>query len=412
MSRNSLFTDLLGIQGWRVGVGGVRLDGEDVIVSIEPSSVGHRCGWCGQGLLFAYDHSPMRRIRDFPMWGRRYYLEVTLARVDCPDCGVGVEGLDWVDRYARHTIRYEKYVAQLCDLLPATDVAELESLSNSTVYRIDKKWLELRDLQREQPPVRYLGIDEISLKKGHRYATVFYDLERRTVVGLTKSRRERAVGGFFRKWGRERCRKVEAVCMDLWTPYLNSAKRHLKNAAVVFDKFHVYKYLSEAIEEVRRHEQAICSDEEGKLIKGTRWLWLKAKGNLKRNQKHTLDEIMAVNKRLQRAYLLKEDFEAFYQCEDKEEATSFLKQWTKRCTQGRLEPFIKLAKRLNRWSEGILTYFDHRITNGVAEGINNKIKVLKRRSYGFHDEEYFFLKILNACGALPSLDTVNHPQNS
>ena len=121
---------------------------------------------------------------------------------------------------------------------------------------------------------------------------------------------------------------------------------------------------------------------------------------------------MAVNKRLQRAYLLKEDFEAFYECEDKEEATSFLKQWTKRCTQGRLEPFIKLAKRLNRWSEGILTYFDHRITNGVAEGINNKIKVLKRRSYGFHDEEYFFLKILNACGALPSLDTVNHPQNS
>jgi len=323
-----------------------------------------------------------------------------------------VEGLDWIDRYARHTIRYEKYVAKLCDLLPATDVAQLESLSNSVVYRIDKKWLALRNEQRKEPQVRYLGIDEIALKKGHRYATVFYDLERRTVIGLVKSRRERAVGGFFRRWGKDRCRGVEAVCMDLWSAYLNSARRHLKKAVVVFDKFHVYKYLSEAIEAVRRHEQAICSEEEGKLIKGSRWLWLKAKGKLKRKHRHTLEEIMAVNKRLQRAYLLKEDFEAFYECDDSDEAGSFLKQWVGRCKRSNLDAFIKLANRLTRWSHGILAYFDHRITNGVAEGINNKIKVLKRRSYGFHDEQYFFLKILNACGGLPSLESVNYPQHS
>jgi transposase len=151
------------------------------------------------GLLQAqatnYDHLPEQQTREFPMWARRCFLEVSLARVDCPDCGVGVEGLDWVDRYACHTIRYEKYVARLCDLLPATDVADLEPLSNSAEYRIDKKWLELRRQQQEQSPVRHLGIDEISLKKGHRYATVFYDLERRTVVELTKSRREGEVGG-------------------------------------------------------------------------------------------------------------------------------------------------------------------------------------------------------------------------
>ena len=120
---------------------------------------------------------------------------------------------------------------------------------------------------------------------------------------------------------------------------------------------------------------------------------------------------MAINKPLAKAYLLKEDFEAFYACEGREDAKKFLTQWMMRCRESRLDPFIKLAKRIKRWSAGILSYFDHRITNGVAEGINNKIKVLKRRSYGFRDEEYFFLKIINACGALPSLESIIHPQN-
>jgi transposase len=405
-----LFTDLLGIQGWEVQAGGVRLEDGAVIVRIRRRpGTGFRCGQCGEGLLFAYDSYPPRRIRDFPVWARPCFLEAELVRVDCPQCGVTIEGLEWVERWARQTVRYEKYVARLCDLLPVTDVAALEGLDKNAVYRIDKKWLQRRKDEQEEREVRYLGIDEVALKKNHRYATLFYDLERREVIGLIKTRRERAVGGWFRRWGKKRCKAVVAVCMDLWQPYLNSVRRHCRNADVVFDKFHLYKYLSDAIEEVRRHEQAVCSDEEGKLIKGSRWLWLKAPKKLKRNQRHTLQQIMAVNRRLQKAYLLKEDFEGFYQCESREDAQDFLKQWTKRCRESRLEPFIKLAKRLKRWGAGILAYFEHRITNGIAEGINNKIKVIKRRSYGFHDEEYFFLKILNATGALPSLEHLGHP---
>lgn len=410
MSRRSLFTDLLGIQGWEVEPDGIGLENGAVIVKIRrrPGD-GFRCGQCGEGLLFAYDRYEPRRIRDFPMWGRPCYLEAELVRVDCPKCGVVIEGLEWLERWARHTQRYEKYVAHLCDLLPVTDVAALEGLNKNAVYRIDKKWLQRRHERMEDRLVKYLGIDEIAVKKNHRYATLFYDLERREVIGVVKTRRERRVGGWFRRWGKAKCKAVEAVCMDLWSPYLNSVRRHCKNATVVFDKFHVYRYLSDAIEEVRRYEQSICKPDQAELIKGTRWLWLKSPGKLKRKQKHTLDEIMAINKRLQRAYLLKEDFEAFYECDDREEAESFLKQWTRRCQRSGLEGFLKLGRRLNRWKEGILAYFEHRITNGIAEGINNKIKVLKRRSYGFHDEEYFFLKILNATGALPALEYVGHP---
>ncbi len=135
---------------------------------------------------------------------------------------------------------------------------------------------------------------------------------------------------------------------------------------------------------------------------------VKNRANLKRKQHQTLDEFMAINKPLQKAYLLKEDFAAFYECESREEAETFLKQWTRRCQQSSLYPFQALARRLNRWKDGILAYFDHPITNAVSEGINNKAKVLKRRSYGFHDFEYFILKLMSATDALPPLSAITH----
>jgi transposase len=415
MSERDQSTWILGLQGWEVTENGVREEDGELMLSIVPvRGRGYICSECGAGTLIAYDHLETRRVRDFPWAGRRCELEVTLARVDCPVCGkIAVEAPGWVEPYARQTLRYEKYVAALCSLMPVTDVADLEGLDKTTVYRIDKKWLERREALRPDHVVTRLGIDEIAIRRGQRYATVFYDLDRREVIGMVLNRRERAVSHFFRRWGKEKCRAVRAVCMDLWAPYLNSVRRHLKNAAVVFDKFHVYTYLSEAIEAVRRHEQQIADDRTGQLIKGTRWLWLKAKGNLKRKEKYTLAEIMKVNRRLQRAYVLKEDFDAFYASDNAEEAAKFLKAWTRRCKQSRLEPFVALAKRLTRWADGILAFFTHRITNGISEGINNLIKVLKRRAYGFTDFRYFTLKILDATGALPSLtdlDNLIHPQ--
>lgn len=409
MSQNKVITDLLGLEGWEVSEQGVVIEREEVIVSIRRRRAeGYRCRGCGQKFLFCYDHLPTRKVRDFPVWGRRCYVEFTPARLDCPRCGVLVEALDWVEAQQRQTLRYERYVAALCDIMPVLDVAELEGLDKNTVYRLDRKWLKLREQARELNPVRYLGIDEIALRRGHRYATVFYDLERREVIALVKGRKQRKVSGFFRRWGKRACRNVVAVCMDLWRPYLNSVRRYCKKAVVVFDKFHLYSYLGEAIDQVRRDEQNSAEAEGKKLIKGSRWLWLKRPERLGRKQKRTLREIMAINANLQKAYLLKEDFGQFYNCADRAGAEQFLQEWTERCNESGLEPFRKLARRLRRWAEGILAYFDHRITNAVSEGINNKIKVLKRRSYGFHDDEYFFLKILNITGALPSIEAITH----
>jgi transposase len=410
MSQIELISELMGLQGFEVIEDGVIIEEEEMVVPIVHSAgTGYRCCRCGQIYLWAYDHLATRRIRDFPVWGRRCYLEYAPARVACPECGVHVEGLDWCEPRERQTLRYERYIAMLCGLMPALDVAELEGLDKNRVYRIDRKWLERREAQREDKSVRYLGMDEIAIRKGHRYATLFYDLERREVIGGVLSREEKAVNRFFRRFGKAACEKVEAVCTDLWSAYHNSVKRHLKNATLVFDKFHVYGYLSQAIDQVRRDEQNRSLKEQGhELIKGSRWLWLKDRARLKRKHKETLEEIMAANKNLHKAYLLKEDFAELYACQNKEEAEAFLKQWTTRCLRSGLEPFAELARRLRRWAHGILAYFTHHITNAVSEGINNKVKVLKRRSYGFHDFNYFLLKIMDATSALPPMSSIHH----
>lgn len=410
MSQVQLITDLLGIQGWEIVENGIEVSDKEVIVHIERCEhTGYRCAGCGQCFMIAYDHLDNRLVRDFPVWGRRCYLSFTSARVCCPDCGVHTEALDWLEARERHTLRFEKYAATLCQILPVLDVATHLGIGKNAVYRIDRKWLYRRLEARADKPVRYLGIDEISIQKGMKFATLFYDLERREVIGGVRSRRQRAVSGFFRRWGKQACAQVEAVCTDLWTPFHASIRRHLKKAVLVFDKFHVFKYLSEAIDKVRRDEQnAAQHDEDKKLIKGTRWLWLKKGDQLRRTHKARLNEIMAINANLQKAYLLKEDFDGFYECDTIEEAEAYLDAWTLRCKESDLKPFKALAKRLKRWKVGILAHFQYPISNGVAEGLNNKIKVLKRRSYGFHDFAYFVLKIMDATGTLPPIEALTH----
>ena len=407
MSQRNLITKLLGISGWKVEE--VRLDNEDLVLKIERSSGrGYRCSRCGEMNLFCYDHVGIRRVRDFPAWGRRCYIEFNPARVECSRCGIVLESLEWIEPMQRQTLRYERYIARLCDVLPVLDVARFEGLDKNTVYRIDRKWLGRRESLRPQNRVAYLGIDEIAIRKGQRYATVFYDLERKEVIGMVKGRSQRKVSGFFRRWGKEACRGVVAVCMDLWSAYLNSVRKYCRKAAVVFDKFHVYGYLSRAVDDVRRQEQTLAESEGRAVIKGARWLLLRRLDGLGRKARHALADILALNKNIQKGYLLKEEFEAFYHSSSMEDAAAFLEEWAGRCYESGLKPFKKVAKRLLRWRHGILAYFEHHITNAVSEGINNTIKVIKRRSYGFHDLHYFYLKILAATGVLPHPKEATH----
>lgn len=396
-------TGLLGIQGWQVRK--MELNEYSGRFTLELEKIPGEscvCAKCGGKVLAVYDHYPERQVEELPAFGHRVFLRFSQARVECPYCHhVESERLEWVEPYQNQTVRYQRYLATLCDYMPVADVAELTYLSKDALYRIDKKYLaERKERYKKEEAVFHLGIDEIALRKGHKYATVFYDLDRGMVIGLVKERKQRNVSGFFRRWGKEKCAGVEAVCCDLWAAFHNSVRIHLKNALLVFDKFHVFKYLSDAVDKVRRDEQNRLG-EKSQLIKGSRWIILKK--DLTRKQQKQLKEVMEQNKNIAKAVLLRESFSAFYEAETAEEAESVLMEWLKQCKESRLLPFSKLARRLLRWKEGILAYFVHRITNGISEGINNKIKVIKRRSYGFKDMEYFFLKILMSTGFIPKM---------
>jgi transposase len=407
MCKNETITKLLGIQDWKVENIEVNDLNGNIKLQIERTDgLAYKCSGCGQLFTIAYDHYPARVIEDLPAWGRKTFIEFSQARVLCPECdGVQAEKLEWVSPYQHQTVRYQRYLATLCDFMPVADVAELTGISKDALYRIDKYYLkERRENYCKEHKVTYLGIDEIAVKKGHKYATVFYNLERGEVIGLVEGRSQRKVSRFFRRWGKENCKNVIAVCTDLWAPFHNSVNIYLKKATLVFDKFHVFKYLSDAIEQVRRNEQRIAEDEGKTLLKGCRWIMLKK--NLTRKQKRKLKEVMEENQNIAKAMLLKESFSAFYEAETAEEALEVLEEWTEQCEESELKPFKKLAKRLNRWKDGILAYFTHKITNGMSEGINNKIKVIKRRSYGFRDMDYFFLKILKATGFIPDMREV------
>ena len=228
------------------------------------------------------------------------------------------------------------------------------------------------------------------------------------VIGLVKGRKQRNVNSFFRNWKKDNCKNVIVIYTDLWTPFHNSVKKYLKQATLVFDKFHVYKYLSDATEQIHRDKQNKLTDKNKKILKGFRWILLKTK--LKTKDRKKFEELMKINENISKAMILKEEFQRFYEADDQEKAEKILLDWIDECNEGILKPFIKLAKRLNRWKDGLLGYFKQKISNGISEGINNKIKVIKRKSYGFRDMDYFFLKILRATGFLPHMSKIYKSQ--
>lgn len=394
--------ELLGLQGMEIE-SAVEEDDMSVTLRLGRSEDAEwSCPSCHRLEVVCYDHAPRRRVRDLPIWGRQCNLEFRPARVKCRKCGaVSTESLSWLEANQRQTLRFERRLVLLCERTTAKEAGEFETVDRDATYRIERRWLGRVEAKWKPEPPEKLCVDEISLRKGHNYATLFYDLSKRAVIGMVEGRKAVDCSRFLRGWSKEmRCR-IEAVCMDMWEGYRKSVAKLCPKASIVFDKFHISKYFHAALDKVRRHEQAFLPDGEGTMLKGTRWLWHKPR--LSRKQRETLRDIMKLNKPLFKAYLMVEDFERLYNCESMESADKYLKDAIRRFRCSHLEPFKKLGLSLKSWRYGILNYFNHPVSNAVAEGLNNKIKVIKRRSYGFRDFEYFRLKVLQCAGDLPSV---------
>ena len=358
-----------------------------------------RCSCCGHRCRGRYDQRTVR-VRDLGAADWRLYLEFERWRVWCPRCrNVFVEQLDWLATNPRYTQRFALHVGLLCRDMPNTAVAAIEHLHHSTVKDLDKRYMQQQLARAGTPAPKAIGVDEIAIRKGHTYRIVVSDLERARPIWFGgQGRREEDFDQFFAALGAKKTARLQLAVMDMWRPFRNSLERNAPHARIVFDKFHVLRHLSDALDEVRRSEYRRLAGQDRTFIKGQRYTLLSRWEHLSRDGRHSLKKLLAANRRLNTAYVLKEQFGQLWEYQREGWARAFFERWRESLKWQRLTPYETFAAMIERHWDGIAAYCtpENKVSLGVVEGLNNKIRVLQRRAYGYRDEEYLKLKIITA----------------
>ena len=358
------------------------------------------CSRCGAVAREVHDVTE-RRIRELPILEAETWLVVPLSRVGCRTCGPTVEALPWLDRYARMTKRFAENVARLAAVLPIKQVAEWFGLSWDTVQAIDRAALETRLGPIDLTGVRRIVLDEFAIQKGHRYATVVAEPETRRVLWVARGRRREDVRPFFELLGPAGCAALDAAVMDMSEAYEAETRAHCPHVTIVYDLFHVVaKFGREVIDRVRVDETNRVAAagrgparERRRVIKGARWLLLRNASNLRSEERVRLRELLAANRRLWVVYVLKDALKALWRYKYRGAAERAWRAWYGWAVRSRIPALVRFARQLKAKLPGILAHCRYPLHTGVLEGINNKIKVLKRMAYGFRNDDYFFLKI-------------------
>lgn len=359
-----------------------------------------RCHACGSPAATTHSKGYQRFIRDLNMAHSQVFLQVEYRKIWCPVCGgVRVEHLDFADAGHRVTHRLARYLHELCKKLTVQDVAEHLKLDPKTVKEIDKSYLEQEFGPDDFGGLRVLMIDEIALHKGHRYMTVVADYFTGRVIWMGPDRNKQTLDAFFKRLRPEQKRSIKAVAMDMWEPFINRVRHYLPHTQIVFDFFHLVQGFGRVIDQVRRREYARAKGQQRDVLKGSRYLLLKNAENLTEEQRPKLAHLLEINETLARVYILKDQLKMLYYWSDRRRVKRALDDWCDMAGPIDHPAVQAFIKQLRFFEYGILNHADYPIGTSRLEGINNKIKVLKRKAYGFRDEEYFILKVKQACVA-------------
>ena len=291
------------------------------------------------------------------------------------------------------------HVGKLCRDMTNKAVAEMERLHHSTVKDLDKLYMQSQVERAGLPAPRAIGVDEISIRKGHNYRVIVSDLIRGRPIWVGgEGRTEADMDLFFRELGDKKSARIELAAMDMWKAFRNSVTNNAPNARIVFDKFHIIRHLSKALDEVRRAEYKRLSGKDRTYIKGQRYTLLSRRENLSLDGRRALKKLLSANRRLNTAYLLKESFGQLWDYLTERGARAFFDRWKDSLKWQRLKPYQKFAQMIENHWDGIASYChpDNKVSLGLVEGLNNKIRVIQRKAYGYRDEEYLKLKIIAA----------------
>lgn len=353
------------------------------------------CGRCAHATLLIHDVA-LRYVRERDLLGYRVWLQVPVRRVRCPRCGPSQESIPWLAGRRRLTQGMVAYVEALVRLLPVKQVAEFVGLHWHTVKAIDRQRLAREVSEPDRTALRRVIMDEFALHKGHRYATIAICADTQQVLWVGEGRSRKDVRVFFEWLGPEACGRLEAVAMDMNTAFDLEVQHHCPNAEIVYDLFHVIaKFGREVIDRVRVDQANALRDDRParRVVKRSRWLLLRNRDNLAAEQTLRLDELLSANAPLHTVYVLKTQLKELWYAPDPTEAQRRWQEWYTMAIDSGLTPLIAFARRLQPYLPGIIASARHRLSTSVLEGMNNRIKVIKRMAYGFRDTAYFFLKI-------------------
>ncbi len=381
-------------------------DGPALVIQIEPRKNSRPfCSGCGQRGR-PYDCLEERRFEFVPIWGILVFLAYRMRRVDCKRCGVTVEMVPWCDGKNQMTTTYRWYLATWAKRLSWSEVGSVFRTSWDSICRAVEHAVEWGLERRDLSEVTALGVDEIAWARGHKFLTLVYDIsgETKRLLAVEEDRKVTSLRRGLESLGELVCLKVKYVCSDMWRPYLKVITQLLSEAVHVLDRFHVMQLFSEALDEIRAEEaKRLVRDGYEPVLKQSRWCFLKRPENLTDKQTVRLSEILKYNLRTVRAYLLREEFQRLWEYSSARWARKFLDEWTGRAMRSRLDPMKKIARSIRKHRALILNWFRARgqVSAGAVEGLNNKVKLVTRKSYGFRTARVAKLALLHNLGQLP-----------
>lgn len=353
----------------------------------------------------SYDRQPLRRYQYVPLWNIPVYFSYAPRRINCKIHGIKVELLPWCSGKEQITKSYQLFLARWAKRLSWSETALIFGTSWETVYRSIKSVVDYGLMNRNWDGVEQIGVDEISVFKGHRYLTCVYQIDKgmRRLLWCGQDRKAKTLLRFFRDFGKDRCDKLKFVCSDMWKPYLKVIKKKCVNALNILDRFHIAKKFNEAVDEVRRSEVKELKDSGNQnVLEKAKYILLKRPENLSDKQSGRLDELVKINLSSIKAYLLKEDFQGFWSMKYRTWASKFLEDWADMAMESELKPMQKVAKMLRTHKELILNWFSvpGGLSSGPVEGLNNKAKLTIKKAYGFKTLDCLQVALYHQLGRL------------
>lgn len=404
------YRQLLGLDAsWEVSGVSLSLEEKRVEIVLRRRGGAVVCPKCGAECGIA-DHTPERTWRHLDTMQFETILRARVPRAKCKACGVKTTAVPWAEKYSRFTLLFEAFaidVIQACGNVKSA--AGLLRLDWDSVHRIMQRAVKRGLACRQLDSLPYVGIDEKSFRRGQSYISILTDLTGARVLEVTEGRDEEAANALWNNIPPERAEKVEAVAIDMWSAFVNSAETNAPEAEIVHDKFHISKHLNDAVDQVRRREHKTLKQTGDESLKGTKQLWLFNPENLSEEKWLDFQALKDLELKTSRAWAIKEQFRWFWEYRYAGNARKFFARWYGWASRSRLKPIVNVAKMLKKRLDNLLSYFRHRITNSMSEGFNSRIQTIKSNARGFRAFENFRTRILFYCGKLHLMPPgINH----